>query len=201
MLESGNTKSGTPSYLLGGLEITRPDQVWLADVTYIPMAAGFAYLVAIMDAYSRRILSWRLSNTADTRFCVEALQEALELHGRPEIFNTDQGSTFTSLAFTSVLEEHGVRIGMDGKGRWIDNVFSERFWRSVKYEEVYLHAYDDLCQARSSIERYLHYYNHRRAHQSLENLTPQQVYHHDTADTPVPAIVHRSAQLSAPLSS
>jgi putative transposase len=188
-------------YLLGGVEITRPNQVWVSDVTYIPMRAGFAYLVAIMDAYSRRILSWRLSNTADSRFCVDALKEALDVHGAPEIFNTDQGSTFTSLAFTGVLEEHNVKISMDGKGRWIDNVFIERFWRSVKYEEVYLHGYEDLRQARSGIERYLRYYNHRRAHQSLENLTPEQVYHHPTADTRVPAIVHRSAQFSAPLSS
>jgi len=188
-------------YLLGGVEITRPDQVWVSDLTYIPMAAGFAYLVAVMDAYSRRILSWRLSNTADARFCVEALNEALELHGRPEIFNTDQGSTFTSLAFTGVLEAHDVRISMDGKGRWIDNVFIERFWRSLKYEEVYLHAYEDLRQARSGIERYLRYYNHGRGHQSLKGLTPEQVYHHPTADTLVPAIVHRSAQSSAPLSS
>jgi putative transposase len=188
-------------YLLGGMEITRVNQVWLADVTYIPMRAGFAYLVAVMDAYSRRILSWRLSNTADARFCVDALQEALELHGRPEIFNSDQGSTFTSLAFTGVLESHGVRISMDGKGRWIDNVFIERFWRSLKYEEVYLHGYDDLRQARSGIERYLRYYNHGRSHQSLNGSTPEQVYHHPTADTLVPAIVHRSAPLSAPLSS
>lgn len=188
-------------YLLGGVEITRPDQVWLADVTYIPMRAGFAYLVTIMDAYSRRILSWRLSNTADSRFCVEALNEALALHGRPEIFNTDQGNTFTSLAFTGVLEEHGVRISMDGKGRWIDKVFIERFWRSLKYEEVYLHAYDDLRQARSGIERYLRYYNHDRPHQSLANLTPEQVYHHRMDDSLVPAVVHRSAQLSTPLSS
>ena len=188
-------------YLLGGVEITRPNQVWVSDLTYIPMRAGFAYLVAIMDAYSRRILSWRLSNTADARFCVDALHEALACHGRPEIFNSDQGSTFTSLAFTGVLEEHNVKISMDGKGRWIDNVFIERFWRSLKYEEVYLHAYEDLRQARSGIERYLAYYNHDRAHQSLENLTPEQVYHHPTAEMLVPAIVHRSAQFSAPLSS
>jgi len=188
-------------YLLGGVEITRPDQVWVSDLTYIPMAAGFAYLVAIMDAYSRRILSWRLSNTADARFCVEALKEALDVHGAPEIFNSDQGSTFTSRTFTGVLEANGVRISMDGKGRWIDNVFIERFWRSLKYEEVYLHAYEDLRQARSGIERYLRYYNEGRAHQGLNGWTPERVYHHDTADMLVPAIVHRSAPLSAPLSS
>jgi len=161
------------------------------------MRAGFAYLVAIMDAYSRRILSWRLSNTADARFCVNALNEALALHGRPEIFNTDQGSTFASHAFTGVLEANNVRISMDGKGRWIDNVFIERFWRSLKYEEVYLHGYEDLRQARAGIERYLRYYNRQRSHQSLAGLTPEQVYHHDTASAYVPAIVHRSAQISA----
>jgi len=187
-------------HLLGGVEITRPDQVWVADVTYIPMRAGFACLVAIMDAYSRRVLSWRLSNTADARFCVDALHEALALHGRPEIVNTDQGSTFTSLAFTSVLEEHGISISMDGRGSWIDNVFIERSWRSLKYEEVYLRGYEDLRQARSGIERYLRYYNFGRAHQRVNGLTPEQVYHHPTADMLVPAIVHRSAPFSAPLS-
>ena len=184
-------------YRLNGVEITRANQVWAADVTYIPMAAGFAYLVAIMDVFSRRILAWRLSNTADSRFCVEALQEALAAHGQPEIFNTDQGSTFTSQPFTSILEARGVTISMDGKGRWIDNVFIERFWRSLKYEEVYLHAYDDLRDARRRVERYLEYYNHGRSHQSLDGLTPEQVYHHDSAGALVPAIAHRSGAVTS----
>ena len=131
-------------YLLNDVSIERPNQVWAADITYLPMAAGFAYLVAIMDVYSRKILSWRLSNSMDTLFCLDALKEAFELYGSPEVFNSDQGAQFTSTVFTSVLEESGVRISMDGKGCWIDNVFIERFWRSVKYEEVYLHAYADL---------------------------------------------------------
>ena len=143
-----------------------------------------------------------MSNTADSRFCIDALSEALAAHGQPEIFNTDQGSTFTSQAFTSVLEARGVTLSMDGAdqrsvGRWIDNVFIERFWRSLKYEEVYLHAYDDLRDARRRIERYLEYYNHGRSHQSLEGLTPEQVYHHDSAGALVPAIAHRSAAVTS----
>ena len=167
-------------YLLNGLEIDRPNVVWSSDITYIPMAAGFAYLVAIMDVHSRRILSWRLSNTPDARMCVEALEEALVRFGRPEIFNTDQGSQFTSTAFTSVLEEAGVRISMDGKGRWIDNVFIERFWRSVKYEEVYLHAYDNVRAAKNGIGRYIEYYNTARRHASLDRQTPEQAYNQAT---------------------
>jgi len=163
-------------YRLAGVEISRPNQVWVADVTFIPMRAGFAYLVAIMDVYSRKVLAWRLSNTQSARFCVDALREAITLFGTPEIFNSDQGSQFTSSAFTSVLEAHGVTISMDGRGRWIDNVFIERFWRSLKYEEVYLHAYDDLSQARRGIEGYVRYYNGSRKHASLGRRTPDRVY-------------------------
>jgi len=163
-------------YLLAGVPISRPNQVWAADVTFIPMPAGFAYLVAILDVFSRRVLAWRLSNTMEARFCVDALQEALELHGAPEVFNTDQGSQFTSRDFTSVLEARGVAISMDGRGRWIDNVFVERFWRSLKYENVYLHAYADLTAARAGIGAYIAYYNGRRRHTSLGRRTPAAVY-------------------------
>ena len=163
-------------YRLAGVEISRPNQVWVADVTFIPMRAGFAYLVAIMDVYSRKVLAWRLSNTQSARFCVDALREAITLFGTPEIFNSDQGSQFTSSAFTSVLEAHGVTISMDGRGRWIDNVFIERFWRSLKYEEVYLHAYENLSEARTGIGRYMLYYNGDRKHASLGRKTPDSVY-------------------------
>lgn len=163
-------------YLLRGLKVERVDQVWVADITYIPMRRGFCFLVAIMDLYSRKILSWKLSNTLDVRFCVAALEEALTC-GSPEIFNTDQGAQFTAEAFTSSLEHKGVRISMDGKGRWIDNVFIERFWRSLKYEEVYLYAYNDLNRARQGIERYIDYYNAQRRHSSLSKKTPEEVYH------------------------
>lgn len=163
-------------YLLRGLEPTRSNQVWVADITYLPMAQGFCYLVAIMDLYSRKILAWQLSNSLDPRFCVTALNEAVERYGTPDIFNTDQGAQFTSQAFTSVLDQHGVRISMDGKGRWIDNVFIERFWRSLKYEEVYLYAYDDLVEARVGLIRYFGYYNGKRRHSSLGKQTPDAVY-------------------------
>lgn len=163
-------------YLLRGLEPERANQVWVADITYLPMARGFCYLVAIMDLYSRKILSWQVSNTLDPRFCTAALETALARYGAPDIFNTDQGAQFTSQAFTGVLELHGVRISMDGKGRWIDNVFIERFWRSLKYEEVYLHAYRDLSEARAGLERYLGYYNGIRRHSRLGNRTPDAVY-------------------------
>jgi putative transposase len=163
-------------YLLNDVEVVRANQCWVSDITFIPMAAGFAYLVAVMDLYSRKILSWRLSNTMDTRFCTEALQEALDTHGKPEIFNTDQGSQFTSFAFTSMLQAHDIKISMDGKGRWIDNVFIERFWRSIKYEEVYLHAYEDVRNARNGIESYMQYYNEERRHTSLDKLMPDQAY-------------------------
>jgi len=162
-------------YLLGGMEITRPNQVWAADITYIPMARGFLYLVAIIDWYSRYVLSWRLSNTLDAGFCVEALEEALK-KGKPEIFNTDQGSQFTGDAFTGVLKQHGVRISMDGKGSYNDNLFIERLWRSVKYEEVYLKAYQDGRDARSGIGDYFRFYNTERPHQALGYRTPAKVY-------------------------
>jgi len=164
-------------YLLRGLTVDRPNQVWCADVTYIPMARGFVYLVAIMDWYSRKVLSWRLSNTLDAEFCVAALREALVRYGRPEIFNTDQGSQFTSEDFTNVLKEVDIKISMDGKGRWTDNVFIERLWRSLKYEEVYLTAYDTIPQAREGIRRWMTFYNQRRKHQALDRRTPDNVYY------------------------
>jgi putative transposase len=164
-------------YLLRGMSIDRPGQVWCADVTYLPMASGFMYLVAIMDWHSRKVLAWRLSNTIDTAFCLDALAEALHTHGRPEIFNTDQGSTFTATAFTQVLSDAGVPISMDGRGRWMDNVFIERLWRSVKYEEVYLHAYENGAQARAGLGTYFKYYNTRRRHQGLGGMTPDEAYH------------------------
>ncbi|MCW8828918.1 MAG: IS3 family transposase [Gammaproteobacteria bacterium] len=167
-------------YLLRGLTIDRPNQVWATDITYIPMARGFIYLVAVMDWYSRRVLSWRVSNTLDTSFCIEALEEAIENHGAPEIFNTDQGSQFTSEEFADVLKQHDIQISMDGKGRWVDNVFVERLWRSVKYEEVYLKAYDSIGDARDSLSRYFVFYNSERRHQSLDRRTPDSVYYQDT---------------------
>lgn len=163
-------------YLLRTLKVLRPNQVWAADITYIPMKSGFMYLVVIMDWYSRRALSWRLSNTMDASFCVDALQEALQRHGKPEIFNTDQGSQFTAADFTKPLLDLGVAISMDGKGRWLDNVFVERLWRSLKYEEVYLHAYDTGRAAREGIDRYLTFYNEVRPHQALANRTPAAVH-------------------------
>jgi putative transposase len=164
-------------YLLKGLTIDAANQVWSADVTYIPMARGFVYLVAVIDWYSRKVLAWRLSNTLDADFCVEALQEALATYGPPAIFNTDQGCQFTSEAFTGVLREYGIRISMDGKGRWVDNVFVERLWRSLKYEEVYLKAYDSVAQARAELGRYLTFFNTERRHQSLGRRTPDTVYY------------------------
>jgi len=163
-------------YLLRNLLIFSPNQVWAADITYIPMAHGFAYLVAIIDWNSRRVLSWRLSNTLDTDFCVEALGDALERFPRPEIFNTDQGSQFTADAFTKVLRGAGITISMDGRGRCLDNVFIERVWRSLKYEEVFLHAYADLDAARAGIARYFEFYNLVRPHQALGYRTPDAVY-------------------------
>jgi putative transposase len=163
-------------YLLRGLSIDRPNHVWATDITYIPLARGFAYLVAIMDWCSRRVLSWRLSNTLDSSFCVEALNEALLRFGQPEIFNTDQGAQFTAEAFTSVLLGRGIKISMDGKGRCIDNVFVERLWRSLKYEEVYLNAYDNLIEARAGIRSYFEFYNSRRQHKALGHQTPARFY-------------------------
>src|SRR5712671_1238917 len=163
-------------YLLRGTEIARPNQVWAMDITYIPMAKGFVYLAAVLDWFSRRVLSWRVSITMEASFCVEALEEALARHGRPEIFNTDQGSQFTGAAFTGVLVKNGIAISMDGKGSWRDNVFVERLWRSVKYEEVYLRAYASVAEARAGIASYLRFYNSRRPHSSLDRQTPDQAY-------------------------
>jgi putative transposase len=164
-------------YLLRKLPVTRPNQVWAMDLTYIPMARGFVYLAAVIDWFSRKVLSWRISITMDKAFCIEAVEEALARYGRPEIFNTDQGSQFTSVAFTALLLGKGIKISMDGKGAWRDNVFVERLWRSVKYEEVYLHAYDSVAQARASIGRYIDgFYNSRRPHSSLGRRTPDQAY-------------------------
>jgi len=163
-------------YLLRGMAITRANQVWAADITYLPMAKGFCYLVAIMDWASRRVLAWRLSNTLDVSFCTEALEEAIMRYGIPEIFNTDQGSQFTSGAFTEILNANSIRISMDGRGRWLDNVFVERLWRSVKYEDVYLKAYDSIPAAREGLTTYFEFYNCRRRHQSLDRKTPDNVY-------------------------
>jgi len=163
-------------YLLRGLSIVRPNQVWCADITYIPMRKGFLYLVAIMDWHSKKVLSWKLSNTMDADFCVAALEEALAKHGKPGIFNTDQGSQFTSFAFTNVLRDNGIRISMDGRGRWLDNVFIERLWRSLKYECVYLHAFETGSEARAGIGRWIDFYNRLRPHSSLGGLPPDR-YH------------------------
>jgi putative transposase len=163
-------------YLLRGMTIIRPNHVWAADITYIPMKRGFVYLFAVMDWASRRVLSWRLSNTLTTDFCIEAVQEAIVRYGTPDIFNTDQGSQFTSLDFTDVLKSNGIDISMDGKGCWRDNVFVERLWKSIKYEEVYLHAYDTVSAARSGIGRYLEFYNSRRPHSALGRYTPDEFY-------------------------
>ena len=172
-------KTSTPNpehkrypYLLRGLSIDRSNQVWCADITYIPMRKGFLYLVAIMDWHSRKVLSWRLSNTMETDFCLAALEEALAKHGTPDIFNTDQGSQFTSFAFTGVLRDNGIRISMDGRGRWLDNVFIERLWRSLKYENVYLNAYETESEARTGIGRWITFYNQIRPHSSLDGKTP-----------------------------
>jgi putative transposase len=163
-------------YLLRGMEVTRPNQVWAMDITYIPMARGFVYLAVVLDWFSRRVLSWSVSISMEAAFCVEVLEDALARHGKPEIFNTDQGSQFTSAAFTGVLTRNAIAISMDGKGSWRDNVFVERLWRSVKYEEVYLRAYASVGDARSSIGHYLDFYNGRRPHSSLDGRTPDQAY-------------------------
>ncbi len=163
-------------YLLRGLTVDRPDQAWAMDISYIPMARGFVYLAAVIDWFTRRVLAWRVSITMELDFCLEAVEEAIALHGKPEIFNTDQGSQFTSAAFTGLLADHGIAISMDGKGAWRDNVFVERLWRSVKYEEVYLKAYDSVAEARASIGRYLDFYNRKRPHSSLGARTPDQAY-------------------------
>jgi putative transposase len=163
-------------YLLRGMAITRANQVWATDITYLPMAKGFCYLVAIMDWASRRVLAWRLSNTLDVSFCTEALEEAIMRYGIPEIFNSDQGSQFTSEAFTGILNDNGIRISMDGRGRWMDNVFVERLWKSVKYEDVYLKAYDSIPAVRKGLKKYFEFYNCKRRHQGLDRKTPDNVY-------------------------
>ena len=164
-------------YLLRHLEITRPNHVWAADITYIPMARGFVYLCAVLDWASRRVLAWRLSNTLTTDFCLDAVQDAVVRYGTPEIFNTDQGCQFTSLEFTGLLTTHGIQISMDGKGCWRDNVFVERLWKSIKYEEVYLHAYETVGAAQQGLERYLTFYSRQRPHRALDGKTPAQVYY------------------------
>ena len=162
--------------LLRTLTIDRPNQVWAADITYIPMKRGFVYLCAVLDWASRRVLAWQLSNTLTTDFCIEAVQEAVTRYGTPDIFNTDQGSQFTSLEFTGLLKEHGIAISMDGRGCWRDNVFVERLWKSVKYEEVYLHAYETVSAAHKGLARYLTFYNQTRPHRALDGHTPDEVY-------------------------
>ena len=176
-----NTSKPTPGhkiypYLLRGLKVQRPNQVWATDITYIPIARGFVYLAAVVDWFTRRVLSHRVSITMEADFCIEALEEALAKHGKPEIFNTDQGSQFTSEAFTAKLTENKIAISMDGKGAWRDNVFVERIWKSVKYEEVYLHAYVSVADARASLGRYLDFYNRHRPHSSLDRKTPDEAY-------------------------
>jgi len=170
-------------YLLRRLAITRPNQVWAMDITYIPMARGFIYLAAVVDWFTRRVISWRLSITLETNFCIEALEEAISRNEKPEIFNTDQGSQFTSNAFVEKLEKNGIKVSMDGKGSWRDNVFGERVWKSVKYEEVYLHAYETVHEARTSIGKYLEFYNSIRPHSSLDGFTPDQVYFNRLPDS------------------
>jgi putative transposase len=162
-------------YLLKDLELTRPNQVWSTDITFVPIVGGFAYLCAVIDWYSRMVLAWTLSNTIDARFCMETLHEALRCHGKPEIFNTDQGSQFTSPEFTQILIDRGIRISMDGRGRALDNVFVERLWRSVKYEEIYIFSYDTVTIGRIRLASYFQFYNHRRPHSSLGRLKPAQV--------------------------
>jgi len=163
-------------YLLRHLAVTRPNQVWAMDITYIPMARGFVYLAAVVDWCSRKVLAHRVSITMETDFCIEAVEEAMARYGKPDIFNTDQGSQFTSSAFTGLLKQHGIRISMDGQGAWRDNVFVERLWKSVKYEEVYLKAYESVSQAREGLAKYFEFYNRRRPHSSLDRMTPEQFY-------------------------
>ena len=167
-------------YLLKGLDIARPNQVWASDITYIPMRRGFMYLVAIIDWYSRKVLSWRLSNTLDAEFCVDALQEAISLYGTPEIFNTDQGCQFTSEEFTKVLKDHQIQISMDSKGRWMDNVMIERLWRSFKYECIYLTEFDSVKELKQATEEYFHFYNTQRPHATFHGQTPMGVYNQVT---------------------
>lgn len=180
-LSLANQKHKVYPYLLRGLDINRTNQVWSTDITYIPMAKGFVYLVAVMDWYSRKVLSWRVSTTMDTSFCIDALEEAIDRFGCPEIFNTDQGSQFTSEEFTGVLKANDIAISMDGKGQWVDNVFVERLWRSVKYEEVYLSAYDTVQDAKRSLGKYFDRYNSKRRHQGINGMTPDELHNQPAA--------------------
>ena len=180
-LSIANQQHKVYPYLLRGVTIDHPNQVWSTDITYIPMAKGFVYLVAVIAWYSRKVLSWRLSTTLDAEFCVEALKEALERYGKPDIFNTDQGCQFTSEEFTRTLKKRQIKISMDGKGRWVDNVFVERLWRTVKYEEVYLKAYENVADARQSLSTYFEFYNTERRHQALNGETPDNVYFESAA--------------------
>jgi putative transposase len=182
-------------YLLRNLPIERVHQVWSCDITYIPMKRGFLYLVAVIDWHSRLVLSWRLSNTMDKSFCVEALQEALDRYGKPEIFNTDQGVQFTCEAFIATLAAQGIRISMDGKGRCLDNIFCERLWRSLKYEEIYLRAYETTAEARTGIGKWFAFYNDERPHQSLDYLTPRQFF---ATNPPVDMMDNASALPTSP---
>jgi putative transposase len=188
----GNKAHSVYPYLLKGICIERPNQVWVTDITYIQMSRGFCYLIAIMDLFSRKILSWRISNRLDTRFCIEALNEALATYTKPEIFNTDQGSQFTSTEFTSILKQHHIQISMDSKGRWIDNVFIERFWRSLKYEEVYLRAYQSIPEAKHFIGSYIYDYNHHRRHSSLDHQIPDSVYN-QSMESFIPTIISHNS--------
>ena len=175
-------------YLLRNLPVVRPNQVWAIDITYIPMARGFVYLAAVVDWFSRKVLAWKLSITLDTAFCIEAVEEALAKYGEPEIFNSDQGSQFTSVAFTDLLKSHKIEISMDGKGAWRDNVFVERLWRTIKYEEVYLRAYASVSEARASLGRYIdRFYNTRRPHSSLDRKTPDEAYFNALPSIPMAA--------------
>lgn len=170
-------------YLLRNLKVDRPNRVWAMDITYIPMARGFVYLAAVIDWYTRRVLSWRLSITMDVHFCLETVEEAIQRHGAPEIMNTDQGSQFTSRAFVELMKENEIRISMDGKGSWRDNVFVERLWRSVKYEDIYLRAYESVSAVKRGLSKYFNFYNSRRPHSSLDGQTPDQVYYNMLSHT------------------
>lgn len=183
MAPGPNTSQGHPEhkvypYLLRGVAVERPNQVWSTDITYIRLARGFVYLVAIIDWYSRKVLSWRLSNSMDAAFCVDCLEDALNQYGQPEVFNSDQGSQFTSVAFTGVLKREGITISMDGRGRALDNIFVERLWRTVKYEDIYLKGYGDMCGLTLGLTEYFTFYNGERPHQALDNMTPDRVYKH-----------------------
>ncbi len=174
-------------YLLRNVAVTRPNQVWAMDITYVPMRRGFVYLAAVIDWFSRKVLAWRVSITLETAFCIEAVEDAMARYGKPEIFNTDQGSQFTSIDFIKLLKDAKISISMDGKGAWRDNVFIERLWRSIKYEEIYLHAYSSVPEARAGIGKYIEFYNQRRPHSSLAGNTPDQAYFSQPKPIPVAA--------------